>query len=312
MSKYNLGNHDLLTSVLASLSESKKRLDSKWFYDQAGSALFEDITELPEYYLTRTEISLLNENIDQLQQYIPDDSILVELGSGSSLKTRILLNKFHNLNTYLPIDISEDFLVQSSNDLALEYPKLIVDPLVADFMLPFKFPEKHINSTKIAFFPGSTIGNLENDKATNLLSSVYQWNKVSAFIIGIDLVKDTDMLIRAYDDSKGVSANFNLNILHRLNREIGANFNLENFTHEARWNALESRVEMHLVSVIAQIVNIGTSKFIFAAGESIHTENSHKYTPDSFAKIANQSGWNISKLISDKDDLFAIVILSPI
>lgn len=311
MDKRIINNIDLLTSALASLSATNKWLDSKWFYDPAGSVLFEDITKLPEYYPTRTEVKILTKNIDQLQQYIPDSAALVELGSGSSTKTRILLDKFHNLNAYLPLDISEEFLIQSANELAFDYPELIVDPVVADFMAPFNFPENHANSTKVAFFPGSTIGNLESDDAVGLLASIHEWNKVSAFIIGIDLVKDTDTLIRAYDDVAGVTAAFNLNILHRMNREIGANFDLTKFRHEARWNVEKSRIEMHLVSVVAQIVNIGASKIHFEFGESIHTENSHKYTKESFAKIAAQSGWNISKFFTDEDDLFAVAVLKP-
>ncbi|NRA88649.1 MAG: L-histidine N(alpha)-methyltransferase [Rhizobiales bacterium] len=311
MNKHILENLDLLTSALTSLSAQKKWLDSKWFYDNAGSAIFEEITELPEYYPTRTEVAILNKNIDQLQQYIPDGAALVELGSGSSTKTRILLDKFDNLNAYLPLDISEDFLKHSANDIAIQYPNLIVDPLVADFMSPFEFPTNYMDRTKVAFFPGSTIGNLEADKAINLLASVHRWDKISAFIIGIDLVKDTNILIQAYDDAAGVTAAFNLNILRRLNREIGANFDLAQFKHEARWNTEKSRIEMHLVSLVAQTVEIGTKILTFAAGESIHTENSHKYTRESFEQIANQSGWNIRKFITDEDDLFAIAVLSP-
>ncbi|MCJ8322864.1 MAG: L-histidine N(alpha)-methyltransferase [Rhizobiales bacterium] len=311
MDKRIINNIDLLTSALASLSAENKWLDSKWFYDPAGSVLFEDITKLPEYYPTRTEVKILTKNIDQLQAYIPDGAALVELGSGSSTKTRILLDRFHNLNAYLPLDISEEFLKQSANELAFDYPDLIVDPVVADFMVPFKFPENHVNSSKIAFFPGSTIGNLESDKAIQLLASIHEWNQVSAFIIGIDLIKDIDTLISAYDDAAGVTAAFNLNILHRMNREIGANFDLEKYKHEARWNVEQSRIEMHLVSLVAQIVNIGATKICFEAGESIHTENSHKYSQQSFAKIAAQSGWNISKFITDEDDFFAVAVLQP-
>lgn len=311
MNKHILNNIDLLTSAITSLSAPTKWLDSKWFYDQTGSALFEDITKLPEYYPTRTEVAILNKNVDRLQQYIPDGAVLVELGSGSSTKTRILLDKFNNLSAYLPLDISEEFLKQSANDLAFDYPDLIVDPMVADFMLPFKFPENHVNSTKIAFFPGSTIGNLESNLAIKLLLRVREWSNVSAFIIGIDLVKNTDTLIRAYDDKAGVTAAFNFNILHRMNREIDSNFDVTKFKHEARWNTEKLRIEMHLVSLIAQSVNIGGKKIIFTAGESIHTENSHKYTRESLAKIAAQSGWNINEFMADDDNLFAIATLQP-
>lgn len=311
MDRLAITHSKFLTSVLAGLRSSPKTLESKWFYDERGSALFEDITRLPEYYPTRTELAILQSHAAELTRFIPANSILVELGSGASRKTRALLDELDKLDAYLPIDISQDFLQATASDLSKDYPALAIEPIVADFMTPVKIHLAYKNHTKTAFFPGSTIGNLEQSSAIDLLRRIHAWDQVSAFIIGIDLVKDPAILVRAYDDSTGVTASFNLNILRRINRELGADFDLAQFEHQARWNAEKSRIEMHLVSLADQTVQLGLMGIEFAIGESIHTENSHKYTPESFSKIANSAGWDIGELFTDQDNLFALAVLVP-
>lgn len=311
MDKSVVENHDLFQSALTDLQGSPKTLQSKWFYDQAGSELFEQITELPEYYPTRTEISILRAQANTLAGYISPGGVLVELGSGASTKTRILLDHFTALSTYVPIDISGDFLLQTARDLTTDYPHLNISPVVGDFMGPVSLPAALADTAKTAFFPGSTIGNLDQTAAIDLLARVRKWSNIHAFIVGIDLVKDTDVLVQAYDDASGVTAAFNLNILHRLNREVGADFDVSQFQHEARWNADESRIEMHLVSQIQQTVMIGTNQINFAAGESIHTENCRKYTTQSFSAIAAKAGWKADSFHTDKDGLFSVCVLVP-
>lgn len=311
MDKSVVENRDLLQSALADLQTQPKTLQSKWFYDQAGSVLFEQITELPEYYPTRTEISILRDQADALAAYIAPGGALVELGSGASTKTRILLDHFTALNSYVPIDISGDFLLQTARDLATDFPHLNVSPVVGDFMGMVKLPAALADTPKTAFFPGSTIGNLDQAAAVDLLARVRDWSNIHAFIVGIDLVKNTDVLVQAYDDAAGVTAAFNLNILHRLNREVGADFDVSQFRHAARWNADESRIEMHLVSQVKQTVTIGAQQINFDAGESIHTENCRKYTAQSFSTIAAKAGWKADSFQTDQDGLFGVCVLVP-
>jgi len=304
-------NTALLKSAMAGLSKPQKTLESKWFYDQAGSELFEKITDLPEYYLTRTEKAILQAGIVPLRRHIPAGTTLVELGSGASVKTRILLDGLPGLKAYLPIDISASFLFSTADALAHDYPDLFIDPVVADFLGDVRLPPAHAGNPKAAFFPGSTLGNLDDRAATSLLSRIRGWDQVNAFVIGIDLVKDTDTLISAYDDAAGVTAAFNCNLLHRLNRETGAHFDVDSFRHEARWNSEKARIEMHLVSRSDQTVLIGTDQVHFAAGESIHTENSRKYTRESFSRIAAEGGWSIAEFLTDANALFAVAVLVP-
>lgn len=311
MDKPVVDNHALLQSALAGLLADQKTLESKWFYDRAGSDLFEQITDLPEYYPTRTEVSILQAQADAIAGYVAPGAALVELGSGASTKTRILLDHFDALKTYVPIDISGDFLLQTARGLSTDYPRLDVTPVVGDFMGDVALPSALKHTSKVAFFPGSTIGNLDQGAAADLLARVRAWDNIAAFIVGIDLVKDTDLLVRAYDDAAGVTAAFNLNILHRLNREIGADFDVDQFAHEARWNAEESRIEMHLVSKAAQTALIGTRMIRFAKGESIHTENCWKYTPESFTAIAAKGGWTADAFYQDDNGLFSVCVLVP-
>ncbi|KAJ55247.1 methyltransferase [Actibacterium mucosum KCTC 23349] len=312
MDKSVVDNDELLQSALQGLGLPQKRLDSKWFYDHRGSELFEEITQLPEYYPTRTETAILREHVGALAKYVPQDGALFELGSGASVKTRILLDDFDHIAAYLPSDISAEFLGGVARDLVRDYPDLDVVPVVADFMGAMALPAQYADMPKAVFFPGSTIGNLEAEGAVELLSRVRMMPGVRAFILGADLVKDTGELIAAYDDAQGVTAAFNLNVLRRLNAECGADFDLTAFAHEARWNQAHSRIEMHLVSRLEQTVVMGGEAIRFAAGESIHTENSHKYTQDRLAAMAARGGWRLVEFITDRQARFSVSVLIPV
>lgn len=304
-------NTEMLQSAISGLSATPKTLESKWFYDPTGSALFEDITQLPEYYPTRTEVDILRANYSDIAKHIPQDCALVELGSGASTKTQILLDGLPQVTTYVPLDISAEFLAENAERLRAEYPALDVRPVTGDFMRPVHFPEPLQSRAKTCFFPGSTLGNLAEDSAISLLKGVRRWPMIQSFVLGIDLVKDPARLVRAYDDAQGVTAAFNLNVLRRLNRELEADFDLDDFAHEARWNADLARIEMHLRALKTQSVTIGAYQFDFAQGETIHTENSHKYTRSSVDALAAASGWRVVDFFTDADADFAISVLVP-
>lgn len=304
-------SEEFAQSILSGLGGTQKRINSKWLYDVRGSQLFDTITELDEYYPTRTELAILRQNAPRLKEYAIDGSALVELGSGSSTKTRALLNVLTGLHSYVPIDISEQHLNEAARHVAREYDHLDVVPVVADFTADIALPVSMADTPKILFFPGSTIGNFDIDGAAQLLARMRKISGVSAFVVGVDLVKDTETLIRAYDDSKGVTAAFNLNLLTRINRELAADFDLNKFEHAARWNPEHNRVEMHLVSKVAQDVLILGQLIQFAAGETIHTENSHKYTADLLEYTASQEGWQVSQIWTDADKLFGVAVLTP-
>ena len=311
MNKVIRRNTALIRDAQDGLAKPQKSLPAKWFYDNAGSALFEKITELPEYYPTRTEIQILQDNAVRLTGAVPDGAALVELGSGASVKTRLLLDQMKNLGAYVPIDISAAFLMESAAKIADDYAGLAVTPIAGDFLSSPDFPEAIWQLDKVGFFPGSTIGNLEPLTAVKLLTQVRAWPNVKGFIVGLDLVKDTDRLIAAYDDCSGVTAAFNKNILERLNREAAANIDLGLFAHVARWNADQSRIEMHLVAAEAVTFAIDGHSFEMAKGESIHTENSHKYTQDSFAQMASAGGWTVNDFLIDAQNDFAVALLGP-
>lgn len=306
--KPDIGNSALYADVIAGLSRRPKGLSPKWFYDDHGSAIFEEITQLAEYYPSRTERAILETGLARVQAHVPAGAALVELGSGASVKTRLLLNGLDGLSTYVPIDISEDFLQASAAELATDFPHLDVRPVVADFMQPVPLPDLG-GRPVVGFFPGSTIGNLSPDAARALLLRLGQWPDHDALILGVDLVKAPETLVAAYDDASGVTARFNLNLLSRLNREAGAEFDLDTFQHKAIWNATEARVEMHLQSLEEQSVRIGDHVVAFAAGETIHTENSHKYSVESLSELAQTAGWNLDEVLTDAQALFAVAIL---
>ncbi|NIZ63229.1 L-histidine N(alpha)-methyltransferase [Sedimentitalea sp. CY04] len=298
-------------SIMAGLRARQKTIESKWLYDARGSQLFDTITQLDEYYPTRTELGILRKHAAELQHYVSGNTALVELGSGSSTKTRALLNTLPNLHSYVPVDISKDHLYASARHVADEYGALNVIPIVGDFTGEIPLPAELGDARKILFFPGSTIGNFQIGDAADLLAQMRQISDVVAFVVGVDLVKDTDTLIRAYDDTSGVTAAFNMNLLTRINRELGANFNLDGFKHEARWNDARSRVEMHLVSLRAQVIQIFGEEISFAVGESIHTENSHKYTPGQLEQLACENGWEADQIWTDPKQLFGVAVLTP-
>jgi len=286
--------------VVAGLSGQRKSLPSKYFYDAAGSALFERITGLQEYYVTRSEIEILNSCGPAIGGLFPRNCALVEFGAGSSRKSRILLGATPSIGTYVPVDISGDFLREDAAKLQTDFPCLAVYPLVCDFTTRFDLPDAVLSLSRVGFFPGSTIGNLEPHDAGALLRHIGGLlGKEAMLVVGVDLVKDRHTLTNAYDDAAGITARFNLNLLRRINRELGGNFDLGRFQHLAFYNAQESRVEMHLVSVCEQEIRAAGRVFHFDAGESIHTENSYKYTVESLQRLAGQNGWSAIEVWSD-------------
>jgi dimethylhistidine N-methyltransferase len=293
--------------VLQGLSRPSKTLPCRFFYDTRGSELFEKITRLPEYYPTRAETTILNANADEMARGIPDGGVLVEFGSGSSLKTELLLARLPRLGAYVPIDVSRSALADASRRLAGRFPALEVWPIVANFAYPVAFPTELAGRHKTGFFPGSTIGNLMPIEASRLLR-VFRavLSSHGRLIVGIDLKKDAGKLVRAYDDTSGVTAAFNLNLLARINRELGANFDLSAFKHRAVYNARDGRIEMHLVSLKHQSVRIRDRRIHFRAGESIHTENSYKYSINQFQDLARSANWLPSRVWTDPRGLFSV------
>mgnify|MGYP001791214424 FL=1 len=298
-----------LSDVLAGLAQPQKTLPCQYFYDEAGSNLFEQITELPEYYPTRTEISILNTHADAIAATLGSRALLVEYGAGASTKTRILLDALKDPAGYVPIDVSEEFLLQTAAVLKSEYPDLTVRPIAADFMVELGLPDD-IDGTPVGFFPGSTIGNLSDDEINQFLRAARRLlGPDSKFVIGLDLRKSRDILIPAYDDAQGVTAAFNLNLLKRINRDLGGDFDLEAFRHEAIWNDDASRIEMHLRSLKPQTVTIGTKTISFDQGETIHTENSRKFDLDRFVDLIAPTGWTLRENWRDPRDFFAVLLL---
>jgi dimethylhistidine N-methyltransferase len=295
------------TDVVAGLTAAPKRLSPKYFYDSVGSALFERITELPEYYPTRTEIGILNEHAGDIAALIPPGAALVEFGSGSSTKTRIILSAAANLGAYVPVDISAQFLQQHAAELRREYPDFHVLPVAADFTQPFELPAAARAMPRVGFFPGSTIGNFEPHEAAAFLRHAGSiLGPGATFIVGVDLVKDTQVLQRAYNDSQGVTAKFNLNLLARINRELGAKLNLACFEHHAFFNRERSRIEMHLASLKRQRLRVCGECVDFRAGETIHTESSYKYSVESFGALARGAGWTPTAVWTDADNYFSV------
>ncbi len=290
----------LARDVLTGLSQPQKALPCVWLYDHRGSLLFEEITRLPEYYPTRTETRLLQHLAGDVACKVGSGASLVELGSGSSTKTRLLLRALSEPAAYVPVDISEDFLHDAVAALKCDFPGLPVRPVVADFTLPFAMPEESGTGPRLGFFPGSTIGNFSPDAAVRLLAQFAQALGPHAWLlIGVDTTQDPARLVPAYDDAQGVTAEFNLNLLVRINRELGADFKPAAFRHEARFDAVQGRVEMHLVSQAAQSVRVLGHRFDFQPGESIHTENAYKYTPEAFERLAAAAHWHTERAWSD-------------
>jgi dimethylhistidine N-methyltransferase len=296
--------------VIAGLSLPQKALPPKYFYDAEGSRLFEAITELAEYYPTRTELALLRSVAPEIAAEIPSGATLVEFGSGASLKTRIVLDAAPQVAVYAPIDISREALTAAASAIGRDYPDIEVAPLVEDFTRALQLPRAALGRPPVGFFPGSTIGNFTPDQAREFLRGARKLlGEGAAFLVGIDLVKPQGELVAAYDDALGVTAAFNKNLLGRMNRELGGDFDLDGFKHRARWNAAESRIEMHLESLRDQRVTVAGHGFDFAAGETLHTENSYKFTVEGFARLAAEAGWKLEREWVSTHPAFAIVLL---
>ncbi|MBA3676045.1 MAG: L-histidine N(alpha)-methyltransferase [Sphingosinicella sp.] len=294
--------------VLAGLAAAIPAIPARWLYDRRGSELFEEITNLPEYYPTRTEMALLQRYSRSVAEITGRGDAVIEFGSGSSHKTPILIEAVEP-SAYVPIDISGDFLRESAGLLKQRFPLLPIYPVEADFMKPIALPDPVAPMTKLGFFPGSTIGNLVPWTAVDLLRAMRDTLGVGAFLlIGVDRVKDEEMLVRAYDDAQGVTAGFNLNLLHRINEELNGTIPVDAFRHKAVWNDKMSRIEMHLVALEDVEFTVEGRPFAFARDETIHTENSHKYGIRDSRLLLRAAGWGVAKEWSDPDDLFAIIL----
>jgi len=294
--------------VLAGLAEPQKAIPARWFYDDAGSQLFEDITQLPEYYPTRAETEILQTRAAAIAELIGPGRAVVEFGSGSSVKTPLLLSAIRP-SAYVPLDIAGDFLRASSAALAEKFPGLPVLPVEADFMRRVELPAEIAGLPKLGFFPGSTIGNMIARTATDLLRNMRATlGEGALLLIGMDLVKDEKVLLAAYDDAAGVTARFNRNLLARINRELDGDIPTEVFAHEARWNDPFARIEMHLVAGRDVSFTVSGERFAMAAGQSIHTENSHKFTKRSAQLLLAAGGWEPRARWTDEARQFSLVL----
>jgi dimethylhistidine N-methyltransferase len=302
---------DFLTEVIAGLSRPQKKLPCKFLYDEEGSRLFNEICELEEYYPTRTENKILRDNINEIASLIGSECRLVEFGSGNSTKTRHLLAHLPGMCAYIPIDISGPQLLESAIQLAGEFPGLEICPLEADYEEISEIPPTERKPKRtVAFFPGSTIGNFEPIAATAFLRKIaLLCGHDGGLLIGVDRIKPRQILEPAYNDRKGVTAKFNLGILARVNRELGADFDLSAFHHRAPYNEIHDRIEMHLVSRREQIVHLDSQEFRFEPGEHIITEHSYKYTLRSFARLALKAGFELVRNWEDTDHLFSVLFL---
>ena len=294
--------------VLAGLKSPIPAIPARWLYDRRGSELFDEITRLAAYYPTRIETALLHQIMTQIAARVPRGAAVVEFGAGSATKTPILIEAIDPA-VYVPVDISGDYLEESARDLQRLFPSLKVIPVVADFARPFALPGEIEGLPKLGFFPGSTIGNFVPWSATDLLRQFRALlGRRSQLLIGMDRVKPVERLIAAYDDDDGITAQFNLNLLERINRELDGDIPLDAFRHEARWNDILSRIEMHLVATRDVEFSISGHRFSFAAGSSIHTENSHKYGPRGSRVLLLAGGWTPIAEWSDEEEDFAEIL----
>jgi dimethylhistidine N-methyltransferase len=294
--------------VLAGLAATPKHIPSKYFYDGVGSQLFEHITEVPEYYPTRTEMQILRDHAADISKLIAPGSALVEFGSGSSKKARILLRAVPPLAAYVPVDICGEMVEQEAIELRPNFPQLKVLPVTADICFPFELPaEAKAAPARVGFFPGSTIGNFEPHEAAAFLRNAAKiLGPGATMIVGVDLIKATEVLNTAYNDKAGVTAKFNRNLLTRINRELRGTFKLDTFEHHAFYNRERNRIEMHLASLKRQKVKVAGEYFDFRAGETIHTESSYKYSVESMGALARGVGWEPAGFWMDKDKYFSI------
>jgi dimethylhistidine N-methyltransferase len=300
---------DMREEVLAGLHARPKRLPPKYFYDEAGSKLFEAITQLPEYYLTRTELSLFDEHLDELAGAVGKGVCLVEYGSGTSLKIRKLLGRARPA-AYVPVDISAGHLLAQSRALHRDHPWLDVFPACADFTTAFELPEPVRDLPRVGFFPGSSIGNFDAGGAVTFLRNARRTLGAGArLLVGVDRKKSRRVLEAAYNDAAGVTARFNLNMLAHVNRRLGADFDLDAFAHEAGYDEAAGCIRMFLRSRVDQQVSVAGEAISFAAGERIHTENSHKYDLGEFAGLAARGGFAVERMWTDRDAWFALFLL---
>ena len=299
---------DELAEILIGLQQDQKTISPKYFYDETGSQLFEEITRLPEYYLTDVELDIMDRHIDEMAALIGESASLIEFGAGSGMKTRMLLEHMHSPAAYVPVDISEEHLLDSQRSIQEDFPDIEVLPVPADFLHPFDLPDPSTEPLRnVIYFPGSTIGNFERDSAVDLLDVMYQEaGSNGALLIGADLQKDPAVIEAAYNDSAGVTARFNLNMLEHLNREFGMQFDVDAFEHRATYDADEGRIVMELVSTRDQVVGVDDTRIRVARDEAIRTEYSHKYTIEGFAEIVAAGGFTTQKVWTDPDRWFSV------
>ena len=301
---------NFLDEVHNGLSGKVKKLNPKWLYDFNGSKLFEEITKLQEYYVTRTEIGILEKNKSEIANLIGEKATVIEPGAGESKKISIFLKSLIEPKCYVPSDISKKYIKKIGKKLKKKLPKIKVNPVVDDFTSKKRINNKILkNKNIVVFFPGSTIGNFEKREAINFLKNIKLKYKPKKIIIGVDLIKKKSVLLKAYNDKKGITARFNKNLLKRINKELKANFDIKSFKHSAIYNKSKSRIEMHLISLKNQKVKVQNKNFYFKKGETIHTESSHKYSPKSFDQLAKKSGWKVKKIWTDLNRQFSIQYL---
>ena len=306
------GTSDLLSDVIAGLSCDPRTLPCKYFYDERGAALFQNICELPEYYITRTEIDILDRYHAEIAAQLGPNIELIGLGTGAGTKTRILIEGLEKPAVYVPIDISEKQLRKSSMRFQKIFPNLEILPVCADYLQPVVLPSARRKAARnVVYFPGSTIGNFEPDEALQFLQRIANvCGRGGGLLIGVDLQKDRSVIEAAYNDEAGVTAQFNLNLLSHINRETGANFDLNKWQHRAIYNSKAGRIEMYLISTADQTVRIQDRQFDFRAGERILTEHSYKHTPEGFIALAAQAGFDFGKLWTDDARLFGVFYFS--
>lgn len=303
---YHPPEADLLEEVIQGMNNSPRSIAPKFFYDEKGSELFDAICETSDYYPTRTELKILEQNLDEIVEHVGDNCLLIEPGSGSSQKVRVMLEAVKP-TAYMPMDISKDYLKLAAEDVASEYPWLDVHAACVDYTSPFPLPPCHEKARKVAFFPGSSIGNFDPEHAVEFLTNLATiLESDGGLLIGVDLKKDKDILHAAYNDNDGVTAAFNENLLTRMSDELNATFDTKKFHHHAFYNEQLGRIEMHLVSDETHTVTIGEHQFEFRKDESIHTESSYKYTIDEFQKLAKKAGFHAKNVWTDSDDLFSV------
>lgn len=297
--------------ILEGLRDRPKTVSPKFFYDERGSQLFDEICEQPEYYPTRTELDIMEDNLDEIVGLIGTAVSLIEYGSGSSTKTRLLLDRLQDPAAYVPVDISKEHLANAAQQLAADYPDIEMLPVCTDFTKPFALPAPNRSAARnVVYFPGSTIGNFDINEAVDLLKVMRgEAGDDGGLLIGVDLVKPREILESAYNDAAGVTADFNLNLLRRLNREHDADFELDNFQHKAVYDEDHSRIEMRLIALDQQTVNVADEQFEFAEGEHIVTEHSHKFDVEQFAELAARAGFDLRSVWMDDDELFSVQYL---